>query len=62
VDKRPILSDLCESGSIEQDAETVRLLREDLHNHEDLSVSGRGELIIAKARIVRWGLFIPTTG
>jgi replicative DNA helicase len=51
VDKRPILSDLRESGAIEQDADTVLFLhREEYYNREDPSLAGKGELIIAKAR------------
>lgn len=52
-DKRPILSDLRESGSIEQDADIVAMLhREDYYNREliqDENIS-RAELIIAKHR------------
>ncbi len=53
ADKRPILSDLRESGSIEQDADIVAMLhREDYYNRELMngdSIS-RAELIIAKHR------------
>ncbi|OCG17522.1 hypothetical protein A9G24_03145 [Gilliamella sp. App6-5] len=49
-DKRPLLSDLKESGSLEQDATTVILLyRDDVYN-ENSEVKGTGELIVAKAR------------
>jgi replicative DNA helicase len=51
VDKRPILSDLRESGAIEQDADLVLFLhREDYYHREDASSAGKGELIVAKAR------------
>jgi replicative DNA helicase len=51
TDKRPILSDLRESGAIEQDADLVLFLhREEYYNREDPSLTGKGELIIAKAR------------
>jgi replicative DNA helicase len=51
TDKRPILSDLRESGAIEQDADLVLFLhREEYYNREDPSMKGKGELIIAKAR------------
>ena len=51
VDKRPILSDLRESGAIEQDADLVLFLhREEYYNREDVTLAGKGELIIAKAR------------
>ncbi|MEG1494798.1 MAG: replicative DNA helicase [Bacilli bacterium] len=52
-DKRPILSDLRESGSIEQDADIVSFLyREDYYNKEARSNdnSGVSEFIIAKHR------------
>jgi replicative DNA helicase len=51
VDKRPILSDLRESGAIEQDADVVLFLhREEYYDRKDASLTGKGELIIAKAR------------
>jgi replicative DNA helicase len=51
TDKRPILSDLRESGAIEQDADLVLFLhREEYYNREDESLIGKAELIIAKAR------------
>jgi replicative DNA helicase len=50
-DKRPILSDLRESGAIEQDADVVLFLhREDYYSNEDPALVGKGELIVAKAR------------
>lgn len=49
-DKRPMLSDLRESGSIEQDADVVMLLyRDDYYNH-DSEKKGVCEVAIAKAR------------
>lgn len=49
-DKRPALSDLRESGSIEQDADVVILLhREDLYDKES-SRLGEADLIVAKHR------------
>lgn len=55
VNKRPILSDLRESGSIEQDADLVLMLyRESYYNSSELSVDpspiNNVELIIAKQR------------
>lgn len=50
VDKRPTLSDLRESGAIEQDADLVMLLyRDDYYNPDSLD-KGTAEVIIAKNR------------
>ena len=49
ADKKPMLSDLRESGSIEQDADVVILLhRDDLYDNQNRS--GEADLIIAKHR------------
>ncbi len=49
-DKRPVLSDLRDSGSIEQDADVVMFLhREEYYNH-DTEDKNIGEVIIAKQR------------
>ena len=49
TDKKPMLSDLRESGSIEQDADVVILLhREDLYDSQNRS--GEADLIVAKHR------------
>ena len=49
TDKRPLLSDLRESGSLEQDADMVILLhREDAYNKDDRP--GEADLIVAKHR------------
>jgi len=48
-DKKPLLSDLRESGSIEQDADVVILLhRDDLYDNQNRS--GEADLIVAKHR------------
>ncbi len=50
-DKRPILSDLRESGSIEQDADIVTFIyRDDYYNPEDSPDPGVAEVIVAKHR------------
>ena len=50
TDKRPILSDLRESGSIEQDADAVMFLYRDEYYHEDTEDKGLAECIVAKNR------------
>jgi replicative DNA helicase len=50
TDKKPLLSDLRESGSLEQDADIVVLLhREDMHERESPR-AGEADLIVAKHR------------
>src|SRR5918996_1300583 len=50
-DKRPILSDLRESGSIEQDADIVCFIyRDEYYNPEDSPDQGLAEVIVAKHR------------
>jgi replicative DNA helicase len=50
TDKKPMLSDLSESGSIEQDADVVLLVhREDMYERESPR-AGEADIIIAKHR------------
>ena len=49
-DKRPILSDLRESGAIEQDSDVVAFVYRDDYYNEDSDQQGIAELIVAKHR------------
>ena len=50
TDKRPILSDLRESGSIEQDADLVAFIYRDEYYNDESDQQGLAEVILAKHR------------
>src|SRR4051812_10536801 len=49
-DKRPILSDLRESGSLEQDADIVVFIYRDEYYNDESDQQGLAEVIVAKHR------------
>jgi replicative DNA helicase len=50
ADKRPLLGDLRESGSLEQDSDLVMFIYRDEVYHPDTEARGEAELIVAKHR------------
>jgi len=55
TDKRPLLSDLRESGQIEADADAVVMLYRDDYYHTDSETPGETELLVRKSRQGRAG-------
>jgi replicative DNA helicase len=50
ADKRPMLADLRESGSLEQDADVVLLLHQEAMGQKDHPRAGEADIIVAKQR------------
>ena len=57
-DKKPMLADLRESGSLEQDSDVVILIHREDHYNRDSERAGEADLIVAKHRNGPTGLIV----